>query len=53
MKKLIQKLVNKILSKLFPYKETDSRPDYTFSNEGWVNGLSRTQNLEKYVTGKM
>jgi hypothetical protein len=53
MKKIIINIVNKILSVIFPHKELDPRPEYGFTNESWLNTISRNGNIEKYKTYKL
>jgi hypothetical protein len=42
----------KILGFLFPYKELDSRPDYTFTNEKLMEGITRKNQLVDWTTTK-
>ena len=53
MKKIIVNIVNKLLSVLFPFKELDTRPEYSFDKEGWAETLFRNGNIDKYKTYKL
>ncbi len=46
-------IVNKIFSVLFPYKEPNSRGEYSFNKEVWLGTLFRNGNIDKYKTYKI
>jgi hypothetical protein len=39
--KNMKNIITKILSAIFPFKELDNRPDYTFTDETFVAGMFR------------
>jgi hypothetical protein len=39
--KNMKNIITKILSAIFPFKELDTRPDYTFTDETFVAGMFR------------
>jgi hypothetical protein len=47
MKKLIKKVLNKVLSLMFPYRDPDPRPVYLFSEETRIEMLFRTGEINK------
>ena len=52
MEKLIKKILNKVLSVLFPFKEPDSRPLYKFSEETYIEMLFRTGEIHRFSIRK-
>lgn len=52
MKKLMKKLIDSVLSLMFPFKELDSRPTYLFGEETHVEKLFRTNELIDFAIKK-
>lgn len=48
----MKKLINKVLSILFPFKELDPRPLYIFGNETRIEWLFRTNEIVNFVIKK-
>jgi hypothetical protein len=52
MENLIKKILNKVLSIIFPFKEPDPRPLYLFPDETHIQMLFRTGEIEKFAIKK-
>jgi hypothetical protein len=52
MEKLIRKILNKVLSVIFPFREPDPRPLYLFGEETYIQMLFRTGEIEKFSIKK-
>lgn len=52
MEKLIRKILNKVLSVIFPFREPDPRPLYLFGEETYIQMLFRTGEIEKFAIKK-
>lgn len=48
----MKNIIIKLLGFLFPFKELDSRPDYTFTNEKLVEGIFRRNQILDWKTTK-
>jgi hypothetical protein len=48
----MKKLIHKVLSLIFPFKELDSRPVYCFGDETHLERLFRTNELMDFVIKK-
>ena len=52
MEKLIKKILNKVLSIIFPFREPDPQPWYLFGEETHIQRLFRTGEVEKFAIKK-
>ena len=52
MEKPIRKILNKVLSVVFPFREPDPRPLYLFPDETRIQMLFRTGEIEKFAIKK-
>lgn len=52
MEKLIRKILNKVLSIMFPFREPNPRPLYLFPDETRIEMLFRTGEIEKFAIKK-
>jgi hypothetical protein len=52
MEKLIKKILNKVLSIIFPFREPDPQPWYLFGEETHIQRLFRTGEVEKFSIKK-
>jgi hypothetical protein len=52
MEKLIKKILNKVLSIIFPFREPDPQPWYLFGEETYIQMLFRTGEIEKFSIKK-
>jgi len=52
MEKLIRKILNKVLSVMFPFKEPNPQPWYLFPDETRIQMLFRTGEIEKFTIKK-
>ena len=52
MEKLIKKILNKVLSVMFPFREPDPHPLYLFPEETRIKMLFRTGEIEKFAIKK-
>lgn len=52
MEKLIRKILNKVLSVMFPFREPDPQPLYLFPDETRIQMLFRTGDIERFTIKK-
>jgi len=52
IKNILVFAVTRGMEKLFPFRNPDPRPVYTFGSETWLQQISRQGNMYRYLTGK-
>jgi len=45
-------IIIQVLNFMFPHKEIDSRPDYTFTDESFIAGLFRRNQILDWKSSK-
>ena len=52
LKKIMKHIITQVLNFMFPFKEIDSRPYYTFTDESFIAGLFRRNQILDWKSSK-